>query len=322
MTYKPPFTVSLKILTLTQKIAQNIGAISGEMLDVPSITLRKQNNIKTIQASLAIEGNSLSIEHITDIFEEKRVVGPKQEIIEVKNALQIYQAFDKLNPLSIKDLLYAHRVLMADLIEAKGRWRSSNVGVFDGSKVSHMAPQAKRVSVLMKELFEYLKKDSQTPWLIKACIFHYELEFIHPFLDGNGRMGRLWQQLLLTQENQLFKYLPVEEMIKDSQKEYYQVLGECDRSGDSTAFIEYALTQILKSLEKYRKETSFMITDPLARLEYAKRSLANRSFSRKDYLQIFKNISSATASRDLDLGVNNGLLIRKGQKNQTVYIFV
>ena len=320
MTYQPPFTVSLNVLRLSQNISHAIGMIFGEMMDVPPVTLRKQNSIKTIQASLAIEGNTLSREQIIHILEGKRVIGPKKDVIEVKNALRV-EEFDNLNPLSIKDLLSAHRVLMAGLIEENGQWRRRNVGIFDGLKVSHVAPQAKRIRVLMESLFDYLARDTQTPWLIKACLFHYELEFIHPFLDGNGRMGRLWQHLLLTKKNQLFKYIPVEELIKDSQEEYYRILGECDRSGDATLFIEYSLTQILQSLEKYREATRSVINGPCSRLDYARRFLTDRSFARKDYFQIFKNISSATASRDLDSGVRKGALSRRDEKNQAMYRF-
>ena len=283
------------------------------------VKLRRQNNIKTIQASLAIEGNTLNIEQVTDILEGKRVIGAKKDIIEVQNAILVYENFDKLNSLSIRDLLFAHKILMKDLVEESGNWRVEGVGIFKGAKITHVAPSAKRVPSLTKDLFEYLKKEIETPWLIKACIFHYELEFIHPFLDGNGRMGRLWQQLLLVKENAVFKYVCIEEMIKYSQEQYYKVLEECDQKGDSTPFIEYSLEQILIALEKYRDATCMVVKDPLSRLTYAQKKFSEYWFSRKEYNSIFKNISSATASRDLHLGVEQKFLEMKGQKNQAKY---
>ncbi len=180
MTYKPPFNLSSKIFSLSQKIYLSLGSITGGMLEMAPVKLRRQNNIKTIQASLAIEGNTLNIEQVTDILEGKRVIGAKKDIIEVQNAILVYENFDKLNSLSIRDLLFAHKILMKDLVEESGNWRVEGVGIFKGAKITHVAPSAKRVPSLTKDLFEYLKKEIETPWLIKACIFHYELEFIHP----------------------------------------------------------------------------------------------------------------------------------------------
>ena len=322
MTYKPPFNLTSKIFSLSQKIYLSLGSITGGMLEMAPVKLRRQNNIKTIQASLAIEGNTLNIEQVTDIFEGKRIIGAKKDIIEVRNAILVYENFDKLNPLSIRDLLSAHKILMKDLVEESGNWRVGGVGIFKGAKITHVAPPANRVPSLMKDLFEYLKRDIETPWLIKACIFHYELEFIHPFLDGNGRMGRLWQQLLLVKENAVFKYVCIEEMIKYSQEQYYRVLEACDQNGDSTIFIEYSLEQILIALEKYRDATSTVVKDPLSRLNYAQKKFQNHWFSRKEYNAVFKNISSATASRDLYLGLKQEILKMRGEKNQAKYQFI
>lgn len=321
MIYAPPFSITPRIFNLSQNISHALGILEGEKLDAEPITLRRTNNIKTIHSSLVVEGNTLSLEQVTSIFEGKRVIGPKKDIVEVQNALAIYEKFDHLKPTSLRDFLYAHKILMKDLIKENGKWRESNVGIFEGSKVAHVAPPAKRVPGLMKNLFAFLKKDQETSWLLKACIFHYELEFIHPFIDGNGRMGRFWQQLLLARENFIFKFITVEELIKDNQQEYYKVLSQCDQEGNSTKFIEFSLHLVLLALENYRKSTSVSIKDPQSRLQYAKKSFQSSWFSRKDYMNIFKNISSATASRDLKWGVENKLLKYKGEKNKTLYLY-
>lgn len=322
MIYKPPFSITLRILALSQSISHALGMLEGEKLDATPLKLRRENNIKTIQASLAIEGNTLTLDQVTSIFEGKRVIGPKKDILEVQNALLIYEKFDQLNPTSIQDFLRAHEVLMRNLINENGKWRSRGVGIFKGTEVAHVAPSAKQIPDLMRNLFEFLKEEPEIPWLLKACIFHYELEFIHPFLDGNGRMGRLWQQLILTKESQIFKFIAVEELIKENQDEYYNVLSQCDREGNSTFFIEFSLNLVLQALENYRERTTRTIKDPKNRLHYAKRTLNDRWFSRKDYMNIYKEISSATASRDLYFGVSQDLLRKKGMGNQLKYQYV
>ena len=320
MAYIPPFSITSRIFSLSQSISHTLGILEGEKLDAEPIKLRRENNIKTIQSSLAIEGNTLSLKQVTHIFEGIRVLGPKKDIIEVQNALLIYGKFDQLNPLSLRDFLYAHKILMKDLIESSGAWREGGVGIFKGTEVTHVAPPAKRVPELISALFEFLQKNKETPFLLKACIFHYELEFIHPFMDGNGRMGRLWQQLLLSKENPIFKFVTVEELIKEDQKNYYRVLGECDSQGNSTQFIEFSLSLILAALETYRKSTSVSsVKDPESRLLYAQKNLKERWFSRKEYMDVFKNISTSTASRDLKFGLNHGILETKGEQNQVLY---
>ncbi|MBY0501741.1 MAG: Fic family protein [Alphaproteobacteria bacterium] len=322
MTYKPPFSITPCIIKLSQSISHALGILEGEKLDAEPIKLRQQNNIKTIQSTLSIEGNILSLEQVTDIFEGKRVLGLKKDILEVQNAIRVYEKFDQLNPTSLRDFLYTHGILMNNLIQNKGQWREGNVGIFKGSKVIHAAPPAKHVPILMRNLFDFIKEDEDISWLLKACIFHYELEFIHPLMDGNGRMGRLWQQLLLTKENTIFSFITVEELIKENQKNYYDVLAQCDSEGSSTKFIEFSLDIILTALENYRKSASVNLRDAPARLQYAKKILQEKWFSRKRYLDIFKNISTATASRDLKFGINEGLLEHKGEKNQAVYRYL
>jgi Fic family protein len=318
----PPFEISTDILGLIQRISRELGRISGSRKGNAAVILRRINSIKTIHASLAIEGNALNIEQISAILEGKRVVGPKRDIEEAKNALEVYAQLTKFNALSIDDLLRAHSMMMRGLISESGYFRSGGVGVFDGSRVVHMAPPAKMVPNLMKELFAFINDNLELPWLIKACVFHYELEFIHPFSDGNGRMGRLWQQILLMREDPIFEYLPVETLIRENQKEYYSILGQCDQEGKSTKFIVFSLEQVLAALLSFQTQAARTKSGPKERLSFAQFKLGQKSFSRKDYLDIHDDISTATASRDLEYGVNENMLRLKGNKNQARYIFV
>lgn len=321
MTYRPTFSLTPPILSLLQNISHTLGYLEGEKLDFSPNKLRRENNIKTIQSSLAIEGNTLSLDQVNALFQGKRVIGPQNDIIEVQNAILLYEKFDELNPNSMKDFLRAHKILMKNLVKEHGKWRDGNVGIFDGSRFAQIAPSAKRVPILMKNLFEFIKTDREVPQLIKACVFHYELEFIHPFVDGNGRMGRLWQHLLLTKENLIFKFITVEELIKNNQRDYYKTLAYCDKVGNSTQFIEFSLQLIYTALQLYRKSTTVTLKDAQGRLQYAKSSLKNNYFSRRDYMDIFKDISTATASRDLRLGVEEGILLSHGSKNQSLYCY-
>jgi Fic family protein len=212
---------------------------------------------------------------------------------------------------------------MEGLVEDPGQWREKGVVVLKGTEVKHIAPPANRVPFLMADLFSFLTQEIALTWLLKACIFHYELEFIHPFSDGNGRMGRLWQQLLLMKEAPIFQYIPIEVLIKEHQQEYYRVLGECDAAGDSTLFIEFSLEQIVTALMAYiNTAVPNSVSDVNTRLEYAKSKGIAKWFSRKDYMQLHKDISSATASRDLQQGVDMGLLTKRGEKNQVQYQFL
>ena len=210
---------------------------------------------------------------------------------------------------------------MKSLIVENGMWRSGGIGVISKEGVSHVAPQAKMVSGLMNQLFEFLKKEKKLSWLVKACVFHYELEFIHPFSDGNGRMGRLWQQLLLTKEDKIFEYLSIESLIKQNQREYYKVLSNCDKQEQSTLFIGFMLNIILKTLREYSIDAISTPQDHKSRLQYAQKQMSINSFSRKDYILLHKNISSATASRDLKWGLENNILNSTGKNNQTKYSF-
>lgn len=256
MKNKPPFQITPPILDLSDQITHELTILAGAKLRSTPIALRRENKIKTIQSSLAIEGNTLTIEQVSDIFEGKIVVGPVKDIQEVRNAIAVYDMLTDLDPLSINDFKQAHSLLMRDLIKQNGIWRSAGVAVFKGQEVAHMAPPASIVPLLMEQLFSFIAEDQTTSWVIKACVFHYELEFIHPFVDGNGRMGRLWQQLLLMKEDSVFEFVSVETIIKNNQYSYYEALAACDKAADSTLFIEFCLTHILSALQWYTHATA------------------------------------------------------------------
>ncbi len=315
---KPPYDITTEILRLTTSISEKLGEIKAHYLDKPSPELRKQNKIKTIHSSLNIEGNTLTEAQITALLENKRVIGPKKDILEVLNAIDVYDKITTFNPFSISSFKKAHRLLMAGLIEHAGEFRKQSVGIVHGKKIAHIAPPAENVSYLLKDLFEYIKNDND-PILIKSCVFHYEVEFIHPFVDGNGRMGRLWQTVILMNKYPVFEYLPFESLISKTQEEYYYALALSDKKGNSTPFIEYMLTIIDNSLDELLKHTGKRITST-DRLEYFM-SLGFKEFSRKDYMKVFKTISTSTASRDLKKGVDMGILQVSGEKNKTKYRF-
>ena len=256
--YTPPFTITSKSIDLISKISEKIGEMNFLTSESQHVNLRKKNRIKTIHSSLAIENNSLSIEQITAIIDGKRVLGAPNEIQEVKNAVQAYELLLTLDSTSEKDLLRAHGIMMKDLVSRAGKYRNDGVGIFDGKEVVHVAPPAERVPLLMADLFEWLKTSDAHP-LVKSCVFHYEFEFIHPFQDGNGRIGRLWQSAILKDWRNIFAWLPVESLIKEKQAEYYSALNVSDTSADSTFFIEFLLGLILSTIE-YILESHVKVT--------------------------------------------------------------
>jgi Fic family protein len=313
---KPPYEITSSILKLITSISEKVGEVNANLLNKPSPKLRKQNRIKTIHSSLKIEGNTLTEEQITALLENKKVIGPKKDVLEVLNAINIYENLDQYNPSNEKSFLKAHKDLMKGLIENSGKYRNQSVGIVKGSKVEHLAPPFENVSYLMKDLFEYLQKSDEIE-LIKSCVFHYEMEFIHPFLDGNGRMGRLWQTLILMGRYPIFEFLPFETLIGKGQEEYYKALAESDNSGKSTKFIEYMLNVIDVSISELLNFNNRTLNEK-DRLEYFV-SLNKTEFTRKDYMDIFKDISSATASRDLKKGAELNLFEKIGEKNKTIY---
>jgi Fic family protein len=318
---RPPFEISSKVLHFVSEISLLLGKYEGLHAPVPQPQLRRQNRVKTIKDSLAIEGNTLGLEQVTALFDGKRVLGPKQDILEVQNAIRLYESLHELKPTQAKDLLWAHGVLMKGLVSDSGHYRRSSVGILKAQKVSHIAPPAKHVPQLMDELFAFLKSEKELSPLVQACVFHYELEFIHPFSDGNGRIGRFWQSLILAKFHPVFEYIPVESLIKKRQADYYRVLERCDKRGNSTEFVEFSLEIVrdaLKDLLDHLKPTP---DTPQSRLETASKEFGTRIFSRKDYLRLLKTISPATASRDLAVGVSSKRLIRTGTQATAEYRF-
>ncbi|MCX6321308.1 MAG: Fic family protein [Bacteroidia bacterium] len=316
---RPPYQITNKIVELVASISEKIGEVNYAHLYRPSTELRKKNRIKTIQSSLEIEGNSLSFEQITAILENKKVIAPQKDILEVKNAILVYDRLNEFNPNSLTSFCKAHGILMKGLIDNAGKIRSKSVGIIKGSMVTHVAPPGNMVRSLLKDLFVYLKKDKDL-LLIKSCVFHYETEFIHPFMDGNGRMGRLWQTAILRQYSPVFEFLPVESLIKTKQLEYYNILGESDNQGNSTGFVEFMLQIINDSLEDLLTNQNVNLNSD-DRINLFKEKSGSGSFTRQDYMRQFKDISSATASRDLKEAVENGILEKTGDKRTTSYKF-
>ena len=313
---KPPYEITPQILKLISSISIKIGEVNANYLNKQSPQLRKQYKIKTVHSSLNIEGNTLTEEQVSAILENKKVIGPQKDILEVINALNVYDSLNNLNPYSSKSFLKAHKTLMAGIVNEAGVYRKQSVGIVKGEKLAHLAPPFEHVPFLMNDLFDYLKKKYELT-LIKSCVFHYEMEFIHPFIDGNGRMGRLWQTLILVQEFPVFEFLPFETLINKTQADYYKALSVSDKSGKSTPFIAYMLDVIDKSLSELLNYNNRIMTD-INRLEYFIQ-LNKSEFSRKEYMDIFKDISTATASRDLLKGTELKIIEKTGEKNKTRY---
>ena len=256
--YQPPYDITPDILLLVAEIAEAVGRFTalGERSLTPN--LRRENRLRSIQASLAIENNTLTLEEVTAVIDGRRVVGSIREIQEVKNAFAAYEALDSWNPTSFDDLLAAHKLMMGDLVGDAGHFRSGSVGVFKGEQLVHMAPPAKQVPFLMGDLMTWLVTTKEHP-LVASSLFHYEFEFIHPFSDGNGRMGRLWQTVILKAWKPLLAYLPVETVIKRNQSAYYAALAQADKESKATVFVEFMLQSLLKSLNS--DQVSDQVTD-------------------------------------------------------------
>jgi Fic family protein len=315
----PPYQITPAIVELAMAVATRLGELQALHLHKATPALRRKNRIRTIQASLQIEGNTLSLEQVTAIMENNRVIGPAKDILEVKNAIVVYNDLHTMNPFKLPDLLRAHRMLMEGLIENAGKLRTHAVGIAKGKQITHIAPKGSMVQALLKELLLYVKKHPDN-MLIKSCVFHYEFEFIHPFSDGNGRMGRLWQTLLLMQFHPAFEFLPVETLIREQQAEYYRVLRQSDNSGQSTPFIAFMLQLLNDSLAAMLQQQH----QPLIgsdRISQFASHIGQLPFSRKDYLLYFKRLSTATASRDLQQAVAAGLLKKLGDKRNATYQF-
>ena len=290
--YKPPFTVSAKAINLIAKISSQLERYAIRMEQEDTLRLRRANRIKTIHSSLAIEGNTLSEGEVLAVLEGKKVVAPLKEIQEVKNAIKTYELYPKLNPFSIQDLLLAHGTMMSGLVDEAGMFRKGGVGVFDGDKPIHIAPPADRVRDLMSDLFGWLE-NADDHLLIRSCVFHYEFEFIHPFSDGNGRIGRLWQSLILGRLNPIFEHWPVENMVYSNQQAYYQAINRSSDLGDSGPFIDFMLEVILDALIDHQGKSNAEIADEKG-LNYQHQRVLG-------YLRADRHISAARIAADLDM---------------------
>ena len=314
---KPPYRITPTILSYIASISEKIGEVRTTYLNILQTELRRENRIKTIQASLQIEGNTLSVDQVTALLENKPVVAPQKDIQEVRNAIETYNQTNEFDPYRINSLRRAHSLLLKGLVNNAGELRTTAVGIAKGDEVAHIAPPAHLIEGQLKSLLNYVKHDEDL-LLIKSCVFHYEFEFIHPFIDGNGRMGRLWQTVLLMQHYPLFEFLPIETLIKQHQQIYYNTLAKCDALGESTLFIEFMLGIIDKALEQ------LLTTQPahlkgVDRIKLYQSVVKEKEFARREYMQHFKDISASTASRDLREATDKGILVKTGDGRNTVY---
>lgn len=246
--YTPPFTMTDEITNLVIEIAEFTGAMTVSEQLSKNPKLRRENRIRSIHSSLAIEQNSLTMDQVSDIIDGKRVLGPPQDIREVQNAYEAYEIMTRLNPYSVRDLLKAHKIMTEGLVKEAGVFRSKSVGVYAGERLIHIGTPANYVPVLIGQLFNWLKKSKLHP-LVKSCIFHYEFEFIHPFADGNGRTGRLWHTLILAKWQEFFLWIPIETIIHERQADYYKALNSSNIDGESTEFVRFML-ELIRDLLK------------------------------------------------------------------------
>ncbi|WP_265671700.1 Fic family protein [Klebsiella grimontii] len=324
--YQPPFSITPAILNLVVEIGELLGHWSAQT-GRASPLLRKENRIRTIQASLAIEHNSLSTDQVTALVEGKRVLAPAKDIQEVRNAILAYEKMPAWKSHRLTDLLTAHRTLMIGLVDNPGQLRDGDVGIYRDTRLVHMAPPASQVERLINELLLWLKVTDIHP-LIAGAVFHYEFEFIHPFADGNGRMGRLWQTLILSQWRAELAWLPVETLMHYQQERYYQVLGMCDSQSDSTPFIEFMLENMVIALkdgmgqtaslsEEMSEEMSEEKMEMLAAVEERILKLLSKEPTRtaKDMAQEM-DVSARTVERYLKTLQQKGRLQRTGAKKR------
>ena len=314
---RPPYSIDASILEHLTRIGELVGAVRTGHLQRPPAVLRRRNRIRSIQGTLAIEGNTLSVDQITAILDGKRVLAKPGELQEVTNAITVYDMLEDLDPFKPSHFKKAHRTLMNGLIADAGNFRKKGVGILRGRQLAHLAPPAHLVPTQIEELLHYLEYD-RDPMLIKSCVVHYEIEFIHPFSDGNGRMGRLWQTLSLMRYSPVFAYLHVEGLVKAAQKKYYTALANADKSGDAAPFIRFMLGRIEEALKELlsAKRPRLNAAD---RMAFFLESRGVKKFSRKDYLKVFPELSPATASRDLLEAVERKVVKKSGDGRTSVY---
>lgn len=322
---KPNYQITEKMLKLVQQISERTAILSIEKRE---LHLRKENRIRSIQSSLAIENNSLSLEQVTDIIEGKRVLGPLKDIHEVQNAYEAYERVFELDPYQVEDFLIAHRLLTKDLVKHPGQFRLGDIGVYDSlGQVVHIGARPQYVPTLVQDLFSWAK-DSQIPAVVKSCIVHFELEIIHPFEDGNGRMGRLWQSLILSKWNPIFEWLPVESVIYQHQQGYYNALTISNEANDSTFFTEFMLESILETLQEYDRDRIGISLKPISSMLKPKEQMVLENIY--TYLEVHGQLnnskaqeltgfSQATVRRYLNRFVELGILQINGTTKDRTY---
>lgn len=320
---KPPFSLNNTILNLLVEISHKFGFLQFEY--ERNLHLRRQNRLRAIQSSLAIENNSLTFEQVSQIIEGKAVFAPPKEIQEVKNAYQVYDQIGNFDPYRISHFLQAHRMMMKDIMTDAGEFRTGDVGIFNaGGGLVHMGARPQFVEKLVSDLFDWAKNDD-TPILVKSAVVHYELEVIHPFSDGNGRMGRFWQSVMLAKFNPLFAWLPVETMVYENQAAYYQALQSADEANDSTVFIEFMLTMLNQTLDNYSTaQMSDKVSDKISGKETELFSQISHFLHTHNQItnhqaQQLLGKSAATVRRYLSEWVSSGLLEAVGENKQRFY---
>ena len=303
--YKPPFEIDEIVTELVVKIGELCGEISINDTLSTSPVLRKENRIKTIHSSLAIEQNTLSLDQVTALINGKTVLGPKKDIIEVSNAYEIYNHLQKLDAYSINDLLYAHKIMMKDLIKEAGQFRKTNAGVYSGEVLIHAGTPGKYVSMVMNDLFNWLNESKYHP-LIKSCLFHYEFEYIHPFIDGNGRIGRLWHTLILSKWKSFFAWVPIESLIHNNQQAYYDAIQESNNQADAKRFVIFMLKIIKEALLEIKHSSVNSVDDSVISLIQNNPSISARRIGES------LNISSRQVERIIRRLKEEGRLVRQG----------
>lgn len=320
---KPPFEITNTIISYVAEIAELVGKLLSTNQLSANPTLRRTNRIRTIHGSLAIEQNTLSIEQVTAVLNGKTVLAPPKDIAEVKNAYEIYERLDELNPYSVDDLLTAHGIMTRGLVEESGIFRTQPVGIVDNAgHVLHFGTLPQYVPDLVMELLDWVK-NSDLHMLIRSCVFHYELELIHPFADGNGRVGRLWHTLLLSKWNPAFAWLPVESIIHDRQQEYYDAINTSNGAGESTVFIEFMLSAIKASLIDATNVSAEMsdgkMNKTTTRWKQIEKFLETHEFIMNEDVREACNVSAATANRILVGLVAEGKLIKYRERGHWAY---
>lgn len=320
---KPPFEITNTIINRVAEIAELVGKLTSANQLSTNPTLRKANRIRTIHGSLAIEQNTLSLEQVTAVLNGKQVLAPPKDIAEVKNAYEIYERLDELDPYSVDNLLIAHRIMTKGLIEESGVFRSRPVGVVDQEgHILHFGTLPQYVPDLVMELLGWVKY-SDVHMLIRSCVFHYEFELIHPFADGNGRVGRLWHTLLLSKWNPAFAWLPVESMIYAHQQEYYAAINTANGAGESTTFIEFMLLTIKASLiDAIRTSDEMsdgMVDKATLRWGKIKEFLDTHDYIMNADVRVLCGVSAATANRILSGLVIDGKLVKYREHGHWVY---